>query len=368
MKIKSFVITMIVVVLSFAATGQQNSQTKRTLQVGDKAPALAIVKWVKGEAVPEFRKGYIYIIEFGFVSCTPCRKSIPHLTDVAKKYADHATLISVHIWENNWDRNKGNAQDLSYVKRVENFVASMGEKIVYTVAVDVPEQTTADSYMFIGGEKRGAPMCFVVDGEGVISWIGGPSSALDDVISTMISGEFDRSAYTKQQEMKEKEYVQARKRLYNAKENGNYKVAFAGIDSLIAANPEDPGLYFEKYKILENVDDVRADSLVEWMIESENKDFDTFMFYLISSLMDRKNPNYNLAIKTADYVFSRAEQVPSSAYILKNKARAYFKMGDYKKAVETEEEAIRYLKQFGPAYHGDIVELESLLEKYKMKL
>lgn len=367
MKFRLFVIMMTVVV-SFAAIGQENSQRTRTLQVGDKAPSLAIVKWVKGNAVTEFRKGHIYIIEFGFVSCTPCRKSIPHLTEVAKKYADHATLISVHIWENNWDRNRGDAQNLNYVKKVENFVASMGEKIGYTVAVDVPEQTTADSYMFIGGEKRGAPTCFVVDGEGVISWIGGPSSALDDVISTMISGEFDRSDYAKQQETSERKYAQARERLYKAKEDGNYKVAFTGIDSLIAAHPEDPGLYFEKYKILENVDDVRADSLMEWMMESKNKDFDTFMFYLIGSLMDRKGPNYNLAIKMADYVFSRAEQVPSSAYILKSKARAYFKMGEYKKAVETEEEAIRYMKQFGPAYYGDIVELESLLEKYKMKL
>src|SRR5262245_10516457 len=89
------------------------------LGIGSKAPPFEVNKFVKGEPVKQFDKGKIYVVEFWATWCGPCRESIPHLTELQKKYQD-VVFIGVSVWEESQ-------------AKVEPFVKKMGEKMDYRV-------------------------------------------------------------------------------------------------------------------------------------------------------------------------------------------------------------------------------------------
>ena len=78
-----------------------HAQRGQSLKVGDSAPGLSIAEWVKhAKGHPEgdvnFEEGTTYVVEFWATWCTPCRKSIPHLTEIQNKYEpDELRIIGV---------------------------------------------------------------------------------------------------------------------------------------------------------------------------------------------------------------------------------------------------------------------------------
>ena len=58
------------------------------LKHGDAAPPIEITKWLRGEAVDlqKAREKKVVVVEFWATWCPPCRTSIPHLTELQKKY------------------------------------------------------------------------------------------------------------------------------------------------------------------------------------------------------------------------------------------------------------------------------------------
>src|SRR5882757_3255499 len=75
-----------------------------TLNVGDPAPRLQPGKWVQGEAVKEFARDKVYIVEFWATWCGPCRVSIPHLNELHAKLKDKGVIvIGQDAWEDEPD-------------------------------------------------------------------------------------------------------------------------------------------------------------------------------------------------------------------------------------------------------------------------
>ena len=63
--------------------------------LGDEAKPLQISKWVKGKKV-DLAKGKgkkVYVVEFWATWCPPCRTTIPHLTELQKKYKDKGVVF-----------------------------------------------------------------------------------------------------------------------------------------------------------------------------------------------------------------------------------------------------------------------------------
>jgi thiol-disulfide isomerase/thioredoxin len=146
------------------------------LKVGSAAPEVKVAKWVKGDAVEKLDPAKLYVVEFWATWCPPCRTSIPHLTEMAKKYAGKVQVIGVSVWE----REKDSEARLT---KVSGFVKDMGAKMDYTVAVDNDQAFMAKEWMEAAG-RNGIPSAFIVK-DGKIAWVGHPMAGLDEELAKL---------------------------------------------------------------------------------------------------------------------------------------------------------------------------------------
>ena len=146
-------------------------------ELGQPAPELNITEWIKGKAV-RFDQGKgknLYVVEFWATWCGPCRVSIPHLTEMQKKFADQG-VVFIGVSDEPADT-------------VKPFVEKMGDKMEYVVAID-PARKTHEGYMKAFG-VGGIPHAFLVDKAGVIAWHGHPMAGLEKAIEEMLAGTYD---------------------------------------------------------------------------------------------------------------------------------------------------------------------------------
>jgi len=145
-------------------------------ELGQTAGPLKITEWVKGKAVDlsEAKGKQVVVVEFWATWCGPCRTSIPHLTELQKKYKDKVVFVGV------------SDEDSDTVKK---FVEKMGEKMDYTVAID-NDNATSKAYM-TAFNQNGIPHAFIVDKESRIVWHGHPMADLDKAIDEVLAGKLD---------------------------------------------------------------------------------------------------------------------------------------------------------------------------------
>ena len=74
------------------------SQVNR-LKIGDQAPSLSALKWIKGAPIEKLKEGQVYVVEFGATWCKPCIAAIPHMSALNQKYGKDLDLISFFIME-----------------------------------------------------------------------------------------------------------------------------------------------------------------------------------------------------------------------------------------------------------------------------
>jgi thiol-disulfide isomerase/thioredoxin len=168
------ILAPILLISSFAVI--QAAEPLPALYPGVKAPEVKVSAWVKYKE-PKV-KGHFRVVEFWATWCGPCRESIPHLTELAKKYQKKVDFIGVDVLEQGDD----------IPARVKKFVKSMGAKMDYPVAMDLTN-TMAKKWLE-ASRQTGIPTAFLVDPKGYILFIGHPME-IEPYIKKAIAGKLD---------------------------------------------------------------------------------------------------------------------------------------------------------------------------------
>lgn len=304
----------------------------KALTVGDKAPALAIGKWVKGEPITGFEKGRVYVVEFWATWCGPCIAGMPHVTELQKEYKDKGvTVVGVNIWDEPKNvepfmKDRG--------KDADGTARPTGDQLMgYTVAIEQKDDPADErngvmsrTWMKAAG-RNGIPSAFIVDQKGTIAWMGHPST-MDVPLKEVVAGTWnaERAKEIAQAEQAASKAAQQFQSFYNS---GEYEKAFK------VAHEQIEGAWKDNANML---------NTVAWFVVDPEKDI--------------PHRDLDLALKAAE----RANTLThgKNAMIMDTLARVYFLKGDLKKALELQTKAVETNteEQFA-------AEMQTRLDEYK---
>jgi len=342
-----------------------------SLSVGSPAPAMKVAKWVKGTPVDSFANGKVYVVEFWATWCGPCKQSIPHLTEMAKKYAGKVTFTGVDAFE------EQNPTDESYFQKVEDFVKDFGDKMDYNVAIDGKEGTMAKTWM-TAANQNGIPTAFVVDQKGQIAWIGHPMAGLDTVLDQVIAGTYDAKAYAKKLAAEQAVAAQAQAKIdvfMVPLQNGDYAKAVAEMDKAFAKDRA-VELQFAMLKFqamakgnLPGMNDY-AKKLANGIYKGSSVALNSLAWTMIDDKNPIKNPDLKLALSLAQQSVDAGEKDNDPltlAYALDTLALAQYRNGATAKALVTQQRALKLMDNVTDKDPATYKEMQDRLALYKSK-
>jgi len=283
------------------------TQAKKELKVGDKAPKLDVAHWLKGEEVTKFEEGKVYVVEFWATWCGPCRTSMPHISKLQEQYEDYGVRF-IGISDEK-------------LQTVFNFLKQpeWDEKTQYTMATD-PDRSVFNDYMKAAGQS-GIPTAFVVGKDGTIQWIGHPMR-IDPVIEKVVHDEWSPSTFKDQQS------------------------AMAQLEKaqplLMNEDTAEKGLQLLKNNIKAVWDNAQMLNTIAWELTTNEQ------------IQVR---DHEFALKLARRAVELTDR--ESGMILDTLARIHYEMGDVSKALEIQREAVKHAEQ------GFEDQLKEWLERYE---
>jgi thiol-disulfide isomerase/thioredoxin len=156
-----------------------SAQTGLGVKPGDAPPPITVEEWIKGEPVPSFEPGNVYLVEFWGTWCGPCIKNIPHLSRLQKEFGGQG-LIVIGVASHEF---KGRETLLDFMKQ-------RGDEMAYRVAFDSDQSMERD--WDTGGAKETQfrlPLSFVIDRGGRVRFVGHPDDpGMDRIITDAVAG------------------------------------------------------------------------------------------------------------------------------------------------------------------------------------
>ncbi len=338
----------------------------KPLTVGDFAPAIKVAAWVKGNPVTKFESGKIYVVEFWATWCGPCKTSIPHLTELQKKYKSKVQFTGVSVFE------ERNPSDESYIPKVVDFVNKMGDKMAYTIAVDGKEGIMGKTWMD-AANQNGIPTAFVIGRNKKIAWIGHPMVDMERVIEEVVAGKFDILGEAKRKSKEDDERKKQKammEPLNTALRSNRLADAIKEIDKILAVQPGKAGnLLVMKYQLLLRTDEPAAYKLGKELSEEKFKDnaemLNQLAWFIVDDRTKLKTPDYDLAIAIAQQAVELTKG--EDAMILDTLGYALYKKGDVEKAIEVQTKAVALIEHNANIPDSTKEEMTERLKLFKSK-
>jgi thiol-disulfide isomerase/thioredoxin len=279
--------------------------TMPALMPGDEAPELKVATYVKGSPISEFEEGTAYLVDFWATWCGPCIAAMPHLTELQEKYeGDNFRLIGVSIWE----QQQGDA----LIDHVSSWVEKRDDQMGYTVAID-DNGAMAEGWMRTSGQQ-GIPTAMIVDRSGDIAWIGyGNEPAMDYALEAVIEGSWDI----------DKARADRVKRVKEEATQGNQRVWFGRFMELADAGEQD-----------------RAATLAAALLADGTLTIPGALNGIAWRIVENEGWSPAAAAVARDLAIEAVDRVGDDAAILDTLAWAYYRLGDYDKAIATQNKAI----------------------------
>lgn len=370
MKTKNLIISILSLLTVCFASALFGQTPANKLKIGDLAPELKVT-WLKGTPVQSFEKDMLYVVEFWATWCGPCKAAMPHLSELAKQYEGKVNFIGVDIWE------KGSDKKLyeTYKPALMEFIAGMGEKMAYNIAMDNNDQHMGNNWMKSAGQY-GIPSTFLIK-EGKIIWIGHPL-ALDSTLVKVIGGTFNMETYAKEYNQKNAKrqdelapLLALSKQVTDLIAVKEYSEALNAVDNALVTikPPYDLSVRMMKFTLLFEYDIPAALTYAKELCKEEPSGKGV-VGQAIASKDGLPKEAYQLAV---DY-FTEQLAIPGVQVPMIHNyiAQCYFKMNDRanaiaseEKAVKLGEEAIETGKYEGTINRGTIKEYQETLAKYK---
>src|SRR5690606_12792913 len=205
------------------------AEPRRSLSIGDRAPALNIELWVHDkdkrlQPATRFEENKVYVVEFWATWCRPCIAMMPHLAHLQSEYGyDKLRIIGVtiepkEVVEPFLERRVPGMEEKTYGELTSN----------YSLTAD-PDRSVYDDYMSASGVFV-LPAAFVIGKSGFVEWIG-HSTQIDQPLEAIVRGTWDRDAFADEFQLKQAALaaIQRISQLRNAQRDAPDKV-LASLD------------------------------------------------------------------------------------------------------------------------------------------
>lgn len=329
------------------------SPVTASLVVGDPAPALGNLVFLKGEPIHKLESGRLYLLEFWATWCTACKMLVPHLSQVARNYREKVTVISIDVAEMG---HEGKPYSI-HLPKVKRFMKNGGKGMDYTVAMDDDDCTMMKNWLDLTG--GGFPSAVLVDQAGKIAWMGYPGETLPAILDLAMENKLDEAAIKTMKERQEeiqkdmREFADKIKDLTSSKK---YSEALSLVEDRMAAKRQLGApvsiLLLYKYTLLTFLNPVEARKAGEAFL-AQHEDFPVYLSVFASSLIvgtPFAGDHYayqdgELALQAAQLAHDRGDcQNPT---VLRDLAQAYALLKDFRNAAKYQELAIRSLHDYG---------------------
>jgi thiol-disulfide isomerase/thioredoxin len=307
-----------VFIAAFIGFNAPAAAQEEVLKVGSAAPKISVNNWVQGSLENLNDPTKTYVVEFWATWCGPCKRSIPHLSELSNKHRGKG-LVIVGISD-------------EPVGTVKPFVTKQGSAMSYIVGTDTEKKTQTDWMQ--AAKQDGIPCAFIVRNNSIL-WIGNPlDEKFDEVIGAALMGRYNPKLAKQAQPT-----LRAANEAVRLK---NFKDAWKHFDTVIEIDPSFFGdIAVRKYTtmLLDAKDPAAARAWGDAMLKKYDRDGLTLgdLALTICTKDGIKDRDYALAILAADAAAkcSPAGHAPS----LRLCAEIRFHAGQYAEAKELQYQA-----------------------------